>query len=257
MNKQIFSFLSALVLIPLTTIASADHFSAGISTYEKGEHEKALMQFQAALITMEDAATHHNLALTYLKLEQPAYAIWQMECAVRLDPRNESYNYKLSTMREQLGLFTAPMEWYQIATRLLLMDQWIILLSFSTWTWLALVILPKIAGTSLSYSLKFCRILSFVLLLTSLPPIIFLSQAHTYGIILSEIAVAVHAAPAGAAPTTGNARPGERAKVIEQHDSYLKIKTEGQVIGWISQDLFSSIHTSKPDTRFKIKSNAL
>ena len=247
MNLQIFSFFSILALIAFTTTASADHFRAGITAYEKGEHDEALKQFQAALITTEDAATHHNLALTFLKLEQPADAIWQMERALRLDPHNESYNYKLRTMREQLGLFTVPTKWHQNAARLLLIDQWIMLLTISTWTWLTLIILPKIAGTSISYSLKLCRIISFVVLLTSLPPLVVLSQARTYGIILSEVAVAVHAAPAIAAPNTGNARPGERAKVIERHESYLKIKTEGQAIGWILQDLFRAIDTRKPD----------
>ena len=247
MNLQIFSFLSILALIAFTTTARADNFRAGITAYENGDAEEALKQFQTALISMEDSATHHNLALTYLKLEQPANAVWQMERALRLDPRNEDYNYKLKVMREQLGLVTAPIIWHHKIARLLAIDQWIILLTISTWIWIALVILPKISGAFLSYGLKFCRILSFVLLLISLLPILVLSQARADGIILSDITVTVYAAPASAAPITGNARPGERAKVIEQHDNYLKIKTEGQAIGWISQDLFRKINTINPD----------
>jgi len=241
MNLQISLFLSILVLIAFTKTADADHFSAGITAYEKGDPEEALMQFQAALVTNENAATLHNLALTYLKLEQPTDAIWQMERAVRLDPRNKNYNYKLKAMREQLGLFTAPTKWYENISQLLPIDQWIILITFSSWTWLALLIIPRIAGTSLNYSLKFCRTFSFLILVASLLPIVVLSQAQTDGIIISDEVVSVHAAPASAAPIKGNARPGERAKVVEQYNNYLKIKTEGQVIGWISQDLLHTI----------------
>ena len=247
MIPQIFSFLLITALIALTATANVDNFNAGITAYEKSDLEGALKQFQAALITSGYAATHHNLALTYLKLEKPADAILQMERALRLDPRNENYYYKLKAMREQLGLFTTPPKWYQSATRLLLIDQWIILITVSTWTWLALIILPKIAGSSLCYSLKFFRIFSFLLLLASLPPIVALSQSRSDGIIISDFAVALHAAPASAAPTMGNARPGERANVIEQHDNYLKIKTEGKVIGWVSQDVFRTIDASEPD----------
>jgi tetratricopeptide (TPR) repeat protein len=247
MNTQLLPLLSLALIFSFTGFVQADPFAEGIAAYEAGNYSKALEEFEAASNEASSPATHHNLALTYLKLEQPAAAVWHMERAILLDPRNNAYRYKLNALREQLGLFATQLSWYQQAAQLLRMDQWILLATGGAWAWLALTLLPKIADTRLSQGLKFGRSLSLVLLLLCISALALQRQSHAHGIIIADAAIALHAAPASAAPTTGTARPGERAIVIDRHNHYLHIRTEAEARGWIPDDSYQALMLPKTD----------
>jgi hypothetical protein len=61
------------------------------------------------------------------------------------------------------------------------------------------------------------------------------------GIVISKEAVELHHAPASAAPKAGIARPGERARIIDQHKDFLKIETEAAITGWIQVNAFREL----------------
>ena len=56
--------------------------------------------------------------------------------------------------------------------------------------------------------------------------------------MLSSENTVLHAAPATAAPEGGFARSGERVRVLDQHNNFYQIETEGAATGWISKDNF-------------------
>jgi hypothetical protein len=61
------------------------------------------------------------------------------------------------------------------------------------------------------------------------------------GVIVAKEAIALHHAPASAAPEAGLARPGERAHVLDQHNDFIKIKTEAEITGWIRAETFRAL----------------
>lgn len=235
------ALLASILTFMTAVLAMADPFSEAIICYEKEEFSSALKHFEAAIANQETAAARHNLALTHFQLGQPALAAWQIERAARIAPFNAEYQYKLGALRNQLGLFDNQAKWYQLVAEALSLSKWILLACVSAWLALASLTLPKLAGRSSNLGLKTLQALSLIVLLLSIPASILQHRARQQGIVIADKTTALHAAPATAAPESGNARPGERAHLIDQHNDFLKITTEGQATGWIKQDAFRKL----------------
>ncbi len=230
----------SIFIISLTALQASD-FQSGIESYQNSEYTEAASAFQSTLASEPSAAAHHNLALSYYQLGEPARATWQLERAVRLDPLNESYLFKLGALRQQLGLYELPAEWWQSAARLLPQGTWIWIASLSGWVLLAAIVLPKISGKHRPIALKLLVGLTVVSILLSSAALTILTTQQADGVVVSEEATALHHAPASAAPEAGLARPGERARIIDAHGDFLKIETEAQITGWISKDAFGEL----------------
>jgi tetratricopeptide (TPR) repeat protein len=219
----------------------ADDFQTGISAYENAEYSEAVEAFKSVLSAGENAAARHNLALSYFQLGQPAQATWEMERAVRLDPLNQEYLFKLGALRQQLGLYALPAQWWQSAARLLPQSTWTWILSLSAWGLLAAILLPKLAGSTRPIWLKLLMGFGLAVLLISSAALTILIRQQATGIVISNEATALHHAPASAAPESGLARPGERARLLDAHGNFLKIETEAQLTGWITKDAFAQL----------------
>lgn len=229
------------LLLGLTCIAGAvqlyaNDFESGIDAYHKSQYVEAVTAFERALRSDKSAAAHHNLALTYFQLGEAAKAVWQLEQAVRLDPLNESYLFKLGTLRQQLGLYELPAKWWQSAARALPQSTWIWVVSMSAWLLLAAIVLLRISGRNRPIILKILMSLAVVGILLAIAALDILTTQQASGVIVSEDATIMHHAPASGAPESGLARPGERARLLDKHRDYLRIKTEAGITGWVSAD---------------------
>ena len=107
--------------------------------------------------------------------------------------------------------------------------------------------MPKFTGYSSGAVLKLLLILSCATLPVGITAIIINSRAQAGGIIMAEKPIELRSAPANAAPQIGNARPAERAQIIDYHKEYIKVKTEGRATGWIPKKAFRSLQTSNTD----------
>ncbi len=239
------SSFRTLALYSLTAIAAfaassepTSPFQSGIEAYQNAEYEMAKAQFTAALTLDETAAARHNLGLAYFKLNIPAEAVWQLERAQLLEPFNADYRYKLEAVRQELGLFAGSAKWYVLASAVLPSKTWLILATVSFWLLLAVFILPRISDTKVSIGLKTLRLISIAALILSIPSLWFNLRLLQTGTIITDEAASLHAAPASAAPESGTARPGERARILDHYNNFYEIETEGQATGWISKDAF-------------------
>ena len=239
------SFFRTLALYSLTAIAAfaangepASPFQSGIEAYQDAEYETAKTQFNAALELAETAAARHNLGLAHFQLSAPAEAVWQLERAQLLEPFNAGYRYKLEAVRQELGLFAGSAKWYTLASAALPTKTWLILATVSFWLLLAVLILPRLSDTKVSIGLKTLRVISIAALILSIPSLWINQRLLQTGTIITDQATSLHAAPASAAPQSGTARPGERARILDQYKHFYEIKTEGQATGWISKDAF-------------------
>ena len=213
-------------------------FQSGIEAYQNTEYKTAKAQFTAALELDETAAARHNLGLAYFQLGAPAEAVWQLERAHLLEPFNAGYRYKLEAVRQELGLFAGSAKWYVLASAALATKTWVIIATISFWLLLAVFILPRISDTKPSLGIKTLRVISMAALTLSIPSLWLNLRLLQTGTIITDEASSLHAAPASAAPESGTARPGERARILDQYNHFYEIETEGQATGWISKDAF-------------------
>lgn len=228
--------------IASTTENAPTSFQAGIEAYEKGDYPVAQSKFSAILETEETPAARHNLGLTYFQLDQPAQAVWQLERALLLDPFNRDYREKRDFAREQLGLTGNPTKGYYRFSQLLATEVWFIFASISFWLLIAAIILPALNQKTGDSRIRLLRFLSLLILAFSLTALAFNRRILQTGTVLAEETTSLHAAPASAAPESGFARPGERARVLDRHNDFYQIKTEGSATGWISKDAFRPFH---------------
>ena len=239
------SFFRILALYSLTAITvfaatseTEPPFQSGIEAYQKTEYKTAKAQFTAALELDETAAARHNLGLAHFQLGAPAEAVWQLERAQLLEPFNADYRYKLEAVRQELGLFAGSPKWYTLASAALPTKTWVIIATISFWLLLAVFILPRINGAKPSLGIKALRCISIGALIFSTPSLWLNLRLLQTGTIITDQVASLHAAPASAAPQSGTARPGERARILDQYKHFYEIETEGQATGWISKDAF-------------------
>lgn len=234
----------ALVLVLLTSFAlslRADDFSTGLEAYEAGRYAEATEAFQLSLEEEETAALRHNLALSLYQQGRPAEAVWQLERALQLQPFNQNYRFKLGALRQQIGLYQPDNPWWLSAAQILSFGAWIWIAGLSFWVLLAAFALPRIAGKPRRLVGKLVVSLSSVLLLLSLTAIALQKTNEITGIVVADAPTPLRHAPASAAPEAGQARPGERARQIDHHRKFLKIKTESGITGWIQADAIKKL----------------
>lgn len=235
----------SLALLILTCFAlplQADDFSTGLEAYEAGQFAEATEAFQRSLEQGETAALRHNLALSLYQQGRPSDAVWQLERALKIQPFNQSYHFKLGALRQQMGLFETTIPWWLSAAQILSFGVWVWVAGLSFWALLAAFALPRLAGRQPRLATKLTTALSAILLLLSVSAIILQKSNEVTGTIVADAVTPLRHAPAKAAPEAGQARPGERARQIDQHQNFLKIKTEAGTTGWIEADALKMLN---------------
>jgi len=235
-------FSICLLLIGISSLTAAEsHFDIGLKSYEDGDYAAAIAAFEAQLAEEATGAARHNLALAHYQLGQPAEAVWQFERALRLAPHDEAYHYKLAALRGQLGLPPGEPGWWTLLSQALGPGAWVLLLAGSFWIFLGTWLLPRFAGRPLRLPGRALLLLSSLGLILGSTALFLHRDLADRGICLAENPTELRAAPAAAAPQTGIARPGERARPLERHNAYVKVRTEGGAEGWIEETKFRSI----------------
>ena len=235
----LFVFLSTATTVLAVNSTEPPTFQAGIEAYENSHHATAKTHFLTVLETNETAAARHNLGLTELQLGYPAEAIWQLERALLLDPFNKDYHDKLNLVRERLGLAARTRQWHLLLSQSISLDVWVIIVTASFWLLLAALIIQGSGRNKSRSRIKLLRLFSLLILALSLPAIWLNLKILKTGIVLSSENAIVHSAPATAAPESGFVRPGERVRMLDQHNDFYRVKTqEGSTTGWISKNDF-------------------
>lgn len=240
------SIQSACVVFALTQCllpfpAWTDDFQDGLKAYETGNYDAASESFEKTAHLNETAAARHNLALSAYQSGQLANAVWQLERALRIEPHNKEYRFKLSSLRQQIGLPHGQPSWPNVAANTLSVPQWGGLATIALWGGLAAWVFPLALRHKPGLGLKAVRILSLLFLAATVPALEFHRRAANEGVIISEQSVELRAAPANAAPQTGLARPGERIRILDSHGDFDKIRTEGAASGWLPKEAFRRI----------------
>lgn len=234
--------LHPILFILVSAFALADNtFQQGIDAYHDSDYESASRAFETAVAVDETAAAHHNLALALYQSGKVSQAAWHLQRALLLEPNNEEYHFKLGALRQQLGLINQKPEWYELVSKALGPQAWILLLCVCFWMTLAAMLLPWISGCEAHLLIKAFRALGLTGLILACSALYLNRDLSRQGIVLADTPATLHAAPASAAPQTGLARPGERALAVDWHGDYIEIETEGGARGWIGSGKFKKL----------------
>ena len=233
--------ITFLMLFLGVSLSANPSFEEAVEAYHESDYATAAAAFEASISKEETGAARHNLALALYHQGDISGAVWQLERALQLEPSNEQFLFKLGALRQQLGLINQKPSWYQIASQSLSIQTWIIIFSVGFWMALAAYLLPKIGGKSGNLLIATARFAGISGIVLSSLALYLQRDQSVRGIILSESPIDLHAAPATAAPQVGLARPGERGKLLDTHNGYIEIQTEGGAVGWVSDRNFRQI----------------
>ncbi|MGZ0707222.1 hypothetical protein ACWPKO_02665 [Coraliomargarita sp. W4R53] len=233
--------LYLLAILASIAPAHADDFADGLEAYHESKYAESAAAFERSLAQNESAAAHHNLALSLFQQSKPAEAVWQLERAVRLAPTNQSYLYKLGALRQQLGLYKLPTTWWQSAANVLSQRTWIWIVSTCFWIIAAAIALPRMGGFRRTIIIKLSISFATIVLALGSAALIIRCTQQASGVIIASEPATLHHAPASAAPEAGIARPGERARILDQHNQFLKVETEANITGWIHKEAFREL----------------
>lgn len=240
--------LSLLLLLGASNLLAQDQvFEKASALYQNGKYQKALEQFQTLAEAAETPVLHYNLALTELRLEQPAAARWHIERALLLDPLNSKYRQTRTHILDTLQLTEGSPALLETAAQLLSFRDWLWLSALSFWLTLALWLLPRWwSGRAPSLGIKIWRGILILVLLCSLTALWIQQRVLQAGIIIQDTPVSLRSAPASAAPECGVVQPGERLQVIGQHQQFYQVRTRSQLEGWASERDFRPLQRSAP-----------
>lgn len=233
--------LVALLWSLCSTPLQADDFSTGIDAYHGERYTEAEAAFERSLEHEETAAVRHNLALSLYRQERFAEALWQLERALRIDPLNQGYRFKLGALRQQMGLTRQPDASWVIASSAFSFGTWVWLASISFWVLLAALLLPRPADQKRPLSSKIMASLSLVILVLSSTALAIQSLNAVSATVVADAPAPLRHAPADAAPEAGQANSGERVRQLDQFQDFLKVETESGITGWIHSDALKKL----------------
>ena len=238
-------FLLALVLgfAPGRADSPQNDLDAANRAYADRQYESAAQKFQELIRTQGySAPLCFNLANAEARAGHVGQAILNYERARYLSPSDTGIDHNLQLERQQAGLKTNSLRWWQIVLRALTINQWLAIVD----TWLALIALAVLAnafadrlaaGLRLSRSLL-GKIIKTVLFI-SIPCFLFFAYAaalaaptRIQGVVVTKSAV-LRLSPFDTAEQVDTLPEGELVTVEQLHDGYFRVEGREGHFGWI------------------------
>jgi tetratricopeptide (TPR) repeat protein len=240
-----FLFLLMLLLGCAPVLADpSDDLNAANHAYSEGRYDEAARQFQQLIQTQGySAPLCFDLANAEAKAGHIGLAILNYERARYLAPSDSDIDHNLQLARQQAGLKSNSLRWWQVALRLLTINQWLAIVD----VWLGLIALAVLAnafadklaaGSGLSRPVlgKIIKTVLFV----SIPCFLFTAYIallaaplRIEGVVVAKDAV-LRLSPFDAAEQIGTLPEGELVTVEKRHDDYFRIEGRDGQYGWIT-----------------------
>lgn len=246
MKKSILHILLLFFAGSLFAQDAAVLFKQANASYREGNYQEALNKFQTLdSLGKQSADLYYNLGNTYYKLNQIGPSIYYFEKALILNPNHQDAKHNLVfAQRMTIDAFEElPKSIFQKFNEKIIYP-----INYNTWAWVSVVLaflisifflLYYFASNTLRKRLFFSgTILSGLLFLFSLS---FTLKAKHYfttnqpAIIFSAKAV-VKAEPNTQSSEIFELHEGTKVQVLEQIDTWYKIKISDGKIGWVSQE---------------------
>ncbi len=226
-------------------------FKTANAFYQKGNYKDALKNYeQIEKQQVESADLYYNLGNTYYKLNKVAPAIYYFEKALKLNPNNSDFKNNLTVAQRM------TIDKINILPKTLLQklgNIYIKNLSFETWSKIAIVAMILFVLMFLVYYFsaysgrkRLYFILAFISLIIVLFSFSFAYSNYNYSknnkpAIIFSAKASVKNAPTLNSNEAFELHEGTKVIILEQVDSWFKIKLADGKIGWISKSDLKAI----------------
>lgn len=255
MKKSILHILLLFFASSLFAQDAAMLFKQANVSYREGNYQDALDKYQTLdSLGKQSADLYYNLGNTYYKLNQIAPSIYYFEKALVLKPNHQDAKHNLVfAQRMTIDAFEElPKSVFQKFNETIIYP-----ITYNTWAWVSVVLaflislfflLYYFASNTLRKRLFFtATIISGLLFLFSLS---FTLKAKHYFInnqpaIIFSAKVVVKTEPNTKSSAIFELHEGTKVQVLEQIDTWYKIKIADGKIGWVSQDSLKKIKSQE------------
>jgi tetratricopeptide (TPR) repeat protein len=236
-------------LVPSLKADPGDELDSANRAYTEGRYDEAARQFEELIQARGySAPLCFDLANAEAKAGHVGQAILNYERARYLAPSDRDIDHNLQIARQQAGLKTNSLRWWQIMLRALTIDQWLALVDF----WLALIALAVVAHVFIrrmplgSRRHLLGQIVKTVLFV-SIPCALFTgylallaAPLRIEGVVVKKQAV-LRLSPFDAAEQIGTLPEGELVTVEESHDNYFRIEGRDGIYGWTTRQTLEPV----------------
>lgn len=254
MKQQILYLLFLLtgVLSAQDSASQSDILFENANTaYRNGFYEEALSNYQQIdSLGLHSADLFYNLGNTYYKLNQVAPSIYYYEKALLSNPNHEDAKHNLIfAQRMTIDAFEVlPKSVFQKINERIIYP-----ISYNTWAWISVFLVFLLSSFFLLYHFaKYTHtkrvffILSFISIALFLISLSFTIKAKHYDMhnqpaIIFNTKVSVKSEPNHAALEAFELHEGTKVLVLENMDSWSKIKVVDGKIGWLLNDTFKKL----------------
>ncbi len=222
------------LFVAANNLYKKEAYKEAVATYKKIESKKVV-----------SADLFYNMANAYYKLNEVAPAIYYYEKTLKLDPNNEDAKYNLAFANRMTidKIDVLPMSFFQKLDK-----QYIRALKYNTWAVIAICSSILFVLLFLSYYFSFSpshkrlyfigAVLSILFLILSFT---FAYSGYTYAKNNKPAIIFALRAPVKDAPTPNSnnvfeLHEGTKVMILEQVDTWKKIKLPDGKIGWIDEN---------------------
>jgi tetratricopeptide (TPR) repeat protein len=242
--------LSLAAAPALRADATSDELDAANQAYTAGRYDEAARQFQELIQAHGySAPLCFDLANAEAKAGHMGPAILNYERARYLAPADRDIDHNLQLARQQAGLKSNSLRWWQVVLRLLPINEWLFIVD----AWLALIALAVIANVFVSRMAAgaanralFGKIVKTVLFV-SIPCFLFTTYLalmaaplRIEGVVVAKEAV-LRLSPFDSAEQIGTLPEGELVTVEQQHDDYFRVEGRDGIYGWTTRQTLEPV----------------
>jgi tetratricopeptide (TPR) repeat protein len=249
MKPAAFLFFLVLGAAFLRADPDSDALDAANQAYTAGRYEEAARGFQELINAHGfSASLCFNLANAEEKAGHTGLAILNYERARYLAPGDADIDHNLQLAREQAGLKSNSLRWWQVMLRSLTINTWLAIVD----VWLAAIalavlahvfvkrlepgprrhVLGKVVKTVLFVAIP-CFLFSGYLALLAAP-------LRIEGVVMAKQAV-LRLSPFDTAEQIGTLPEGELVTVEQRHDDYYRIEARDGRYGWTTRQTLEPV----------------
>jgi tetratricopeptide (TPR) repeat protein len=246
----LFLVLTLAASLMLRADAAGDALDAANRAYTAGRYDDAARQFQQLIQEQGySAPLCFDLANAEVKAGHIGAAILNYERARYLAPSDRDIDHNLQLARQQAGLKTNSLRWWQVALRVLTINQWLTMLD----TWLGLIALAVVGHVFINRMpagapnrALFGKIVKTVLFV-GIPCFLFTgyitllaAPMRIEGVVVAKQAV-LRLSPFDAAEQIGTLPEGELVTVEQLHDDYFRVEGRDGIYGWTTRQTLEPV----------------
>jgi tetratricopeptide (TPR) repeat protein len=247
--KALWAALAAWLLTVAPGFAAAapdvsTPFARGCQEYLVGGYSLAVETFGKLAEEQPSVGAFFNLGNAQWQDGERGEAILSWERAQWLSPRNPAVRNNLAFARKAAQLNAPELRWFEVCSTWLPPGAWGWLAAGSFWLALALVLLPGILRWRRSDWQQAAAAASLAVFLLTTPALLGIVTRARLGVVRAA-AAALLLTPTREGQSLLRLAAGEMARELGRRGDYVRVRTSGDLEGWLRQEEFALVSQTR------------